>query len=63
MPHVWLNVHSGMEALFMPYDHVPAIPLGAGAAASYSILEELNEVSCRGQCAVGSGGESVGEHP
>ena len=20
-PHVWVNVHSGMEALFMPYDH------------------------------------------
>ncbi|KAK9837663.1 hypothetical protein WJX74_002438 [Apatococcus lobatus] len=60
VPHVWLNVHSGMEALFMPYDHVPTIPQGPGAAASYSILEELNEVSCRGQCAVGSGGESVG---
>lgn len=25
-PHVWLNVHSGMEALFMPYDHQPRIP-------------------------------------
>ena len=20
-PHVWLNVHSGMEALFVPWDH------------------------------------------
>ena len=20
-PHVWVNVHSGMEALFMPFDH------------------------------------------
>ena len=20
-PHVWVNAHSGMEALFMPYDH------------------------------------------
>lgn len=20
-PHVWLNVHSGMEAMFTPYDH------------------------------------------
>lgn len=20
-PHVWVNVHSGMEALFLPYDH------------------------------------------
>lgn len=20
-PHVWLNIHSGMEAMFTPYDH------------------------------------------
>lgn len=20
-PHAWVNVHSGMEALFLPYDH------------------------------------------
>ncbi|KAK9867007.1 hypothetical protein WJX84_010715 [Apatococcus fuscideae] len=59
-PHVWLNVHSGMEALFMPYDHVATIPTGPAAEATYNILEELNMVSCRGQCAVGSGGESVG---
>ncbi len=25
-PHVWLNVHSGMDALFMPYDHQARIP-------------------------------------
>lgn len=25
-PHVWLNVHSGMAALFMPYDHQNRIP-------------------------------------
>ncbi len=29
-PHVWLNVHSGMEALFMPYDHQARVP-GEGA--------------------------------
>lgn len=25
-PHVWASVHSGMEALFMPYDHVATVP-------------------------------------
>ena len=25
-PHAWVNVHSGMEALFLPYDHVARIP-------------------------------------
>jgi len=20
-PHVWLNIHSGMEAMFVPWDH------------------------------------------
>ena len=28
-PHAWINVHSGMEALFMPYDHVAEVPHGA----------------------------------
>ena len=32
-PHVWLNVHSGMEALFMPYDHMGNIP-GEGGPLS-----------------------------
>ncbi len=61
-PHVWLNVHSGMEALFMPYDHVATIPTGPAAEATYNILDELNIVSCNSQCAIGSGGESVGEY-
>lgn len=28
-PHAWVNVHSGMEALFMPYDHQARLPTGA----------------------------------
>lgn len=32
-PHVWLNVHSGMEALFTPYDHKAAVPNGPGEQA------------------------------
>jgi len=26
-PHVWLNVHSGMYALFSPYDHKAQVGL------------------------------------
>ena len=125
-PHVWLNVHSGMLALFMPYDHkatvrargggrleragdlgglgavslralpcvahmravvfvplgccaalasgfasdacsrrhpqthAPQIPDGAEAAATLRMLGRVNELSCGGKCAVGSGGKSVG---
>ena len=40
--HVWLNMHSGMEALFMPYDHLPTIPEGPGPEATLMILEQLN---------------------
>ncbi|KAK9804268.1 hypothetical protein WJX72_004083 [[Myrmecia] bisecta] len=59
-PHVWVNVHSGMEALFMPYDHVAKIPDGEAAQATLRILEQLNTINCGGRCAVGSGGKSVG---
>ncbi len=38
-PHAWVNVHSGMEGLFMPYDHVAVIPEGPDAAASLAILQ------------------------
>ncbi|DBA89543.1 TPA: hypothetical protein ACH3X2_004452 [Trebouxia sp. C0005] len=58
--HVWLNMHSGMEALFMPYDHLAEIPEGPGAQASLHILQQLNTLHCGGRCAVGSGGKSVG---
>lgn len=40
--HVWLNMHSGMEALFMPYDHLATIPEGPGPEATLKILEQLN---------------------
>ncbi|CAL5228382.1 g11505 [Coccomyxa viridis] len=59
-PHVWMNVHSGMEALFMPYDHLASIPKGKTAQATLEVLEKMNNISCGGRCAVGSGGKSVG---
>lgn len=59
-PHVWVNVHSGMEALFMPYDHKAHIPSGRGAQAMLHVLNTLNTDICNRRCAVGSGGKSVG---
>ncbi|CAA6663272.1 unnamed protein product [Spirodela intermedia] len=59
-PHVWVNVHSGMEGLFMPYDHKNSTPGGSKFWAMKSILEEVNRRHCHGRCIVGSGGGSVG---
>ena len=59
-PHVWLNVHSGMQAMFLPYDHKNEVPEGAAAAATLAILEGLNRKMCKGVCAVGPGGKTVG---
>ena len=62
-PHVWINVHSGMEALFMPYDHRAAVPEGPEATAALQLLQQLNRAACGSRCAVGSGGKSVGGPP
>lgn len=59
-PHVWLNVHSGMEAMFLPYDHKNEVPEGPAAEATLAILNELNSKLCDGKCAVGPGGKTVG---
>ncbi|KAL4531539.1 hypothetical protein Ndes2526B_g04350 [Nannochloris sp. 'desiccata'] len=59
-PHVWLNVHSGMEAMFLPYDHKNEIPKGPAADATLAILNQLNKDLCNGTCAVGPGGKTVG---
>jgi len=59
-PHVWVNVHSGMEALFMPYDHKKMTPTDSVGLAVRRLLQMLNEQHCQGRCAVGSGGTSVG---
>ncbi|KAH9300095.1 hypothetical protein KI387_011678, partial [Taxus chinensis] len=59
-PHLWVNVHSGMEALFMPYDHRNTTPDGASAKLMKLILQRLNHLHCKDNCVVGSGGGSVG---
>ncbi|XP_062164665.1 metallocarboxypeptidase A-like protein MCYG_01475 [Alnus glutinosa] len=59
-PHVWINVHSGMEALFMPYDHKNTTPDGFFAHQMKLLLEEVNRHHCQKRCMIGSGGGSVG---
>ena len=59
-PHVWVNVHSGMEALFMPFDHKAMEPQGPGPDAMKQILGDINKMHCGGRCVVGSGGLGVG---
>ncbi|KAL3638950.1 hypothetical protein CASFOL_016857 [Castilleja foliolosa] len=59
-PHIWVNVHSGMEALFMPYDHKNTTPPGIPSQIMKSVLEELNHFHLNDQCLIGSGGGSVG---
>ncbi|XP_017980778.1 PREDICTED: carboxypeptidase B2 isoform X1 [Theobroma cacao] len=59
-PHLWVNVHSGMEALFMPYDHKNTTPDGLPSQQMRLLLEELNKVHCHKRCMIGSGGGSVG---
>ncbi|KAJ9535066.1 hypothetical protein OSB04_un001862 [Centaurea solstitialis] len=59
-PHLWVNVHSGMEALFMPYDHKNTTPTGKQSGKMKMILETLNHLHCGDRCVVGGGGGSVG---
>ncbi|KAI8005021.1 hypothetical protein LOK49_LG08G00107 [Camellia lanceoleosa] len=59
-PHIWVNVHSGMEALFMPYDHKNTTPDGLHSHRIRLMLEKLNHLHCEDRCIVGSGGGSVG---
>lgn len=59
-PHAWINVHSGMEAVFSPYDHVARAPRGASADATAALLAAVDAAACGGRCAKGSGGAAVG---
>ncbi|KAL3840127.1 hypothetical protein ACJIZ3_024718 [Penstemon smallii] len=59
-PHIWVNVHSGMEALFMPYDHKNTTPDGIPSQIMKSMLDELNHFHLKDRCLIGSGGGSVG---
>eukprot|EP00898_Chlorokybus_atmophyticus_P002578 jgi/Chlat1/3320/Chrsp22S03474 len=58
-PHLWAAVHSGMEAMFIPYDHVASPVGGPVGAAMAGVAETVSVRHCR-KCALGSGGKSVG---
>ena len=58
-PHAWVNVHSGMRALFMPFDHVAREAEGPRGDAMRTMLQQLRARHCA-DCVVGSGGASVG---
>ncbi|CAI5487737.1 unnamed protein product [Closterium sp. Naga37s-1] len=59
-PHVWVNVHSGMEALFTPLDHRGDGVDANTLAAMHSLLERLDAAHCGARCVIGSGGGFVG---
>lgn len=60
-PHVWVNVHSGMEAMFVPWDHKAEIPDDAQEAFAFlsTILKESLTPDLK-ECVIGSGGKTVG---
>ncbi|GFR45103.1 hypothetical protein Agub_g6480 [Astrephomene gubernaculifera] len=58
-PKIWVNIHSGMEAMFVPWDHRADVPEGAGDALA--ILQRIQaDVMANTSCVVGSGGKTVG---
>ena len=59
-PHAWVNVHSGMEAIFTPYDHKNEEPKGEYPEFARKIGEEINQMHCGKRCVTGSGGKGVG---
>ncbi|XP_064958981.1 metallocarboxypeptidase A-like protein MCYG_01475 isoform X1 [Musa acuminata AAA Group] len=63
-PHIWVNVHSGMEvdyaALFMPYDHKNTTPDGHMSNLMEFLLWDVNRLHFEEKCLVGSGGGLVG---
>jgi len=59
-PHAVVNWHSGMSALFTPYDHVARAPTGPGAEAMLKFIQKIDKAHCGGKCVLGSGGKGVG---
>ncbi|KAI5062091.1 hypothetical protein GOP47_0022630 [Adiantum capillus-veneris] len=59
-PHLWINVHSGMQAMFTPYDHKRDLPDPRVAEPMKLLLQKLNHLHCNNSCVIGSGGSSVG---
>lgn len=58
--HVWIGVHSGMCAMFMPYDHIGELPNGTSAEAQLKIIESVKNANLEESCEFGPGGKTVG---
>eukprot|EP00250_Pteridium_aquilinum_P002085 c12289_g1_i1 orf=112-966(+) len=59
-PHLWINVHSGMQAMFTPFDYKNAVPDPEILEPMNLLLQELNHLHCNSSCVIGGGGGSVG---
>ena len=59
-PHAWVAVHSGMEGMFVPWDHTAGLPRGEGVEATLRALRHVNDVARGGAARIGSGGQEVG---
>lgn len=59
-PHLWINVHSGMQAMFMPYDYKSVLPDLRVVEPMKQLLQKLNRLYCNSSCVIGPGGGSVG---
>ena len=57
-PHAWVNVHSGMAAMFSPLDYVTEVAEDYDLH-NFRVLGHIQEHYCD-ECLIGSGGATVG---
>ena len=57
--HAWVNVHSGMAAMFLPIDYQAQVPEDVGMLHNSRIIGSLKAKYCP-LCEIGSGGATVG---
>ena len=57
--HAWVNVHSGMAAMFLPIDYKAQVPEDEDMLHNSRIIGSLKEKHCP-SCQIGSGGATVG---
>uniref|UniRef100_A0A7S3UAI7 Peptidase M14 domain-containing protein n=1 Tax=Picocystis salinarum TaxID=88271 RepID=A0A7S3UAI7_9CHLO len=59
-PHIWINFHSGMEGLFIPYNYKEKVPTTPLIDSVLGVLKIINDQYCSSKCAIGPGGNTVG---
>ena len=57
--HAWVNVHSGMAAMFLPIDYKAQVPEDEDMLHNSRIIGSLKKKYCP-SCEIGSGGATVG---